>query len=251
VNETVAYQWVNGGFLGSGRGMGRLARGKRVRSSDIAEFKAKYVVGADMAAKLGSKGAAYGSQHLMFLGVRPISGPTVDGCVRYLFRRSDVEAAHLRKVTRTNRRAAGWEGGKKREAIIMADRVGQSAARVLGLPLSKRWNTWSNADGTIVKVAVARRLGSTGAYYFDLQPTAVAPLAAANPGYVAFGFIGLRRFLLVPWGDVAELLAGRDEASSNAPSRSRWFAIEVDGQGNMNPFGGYGHPLFIPRTPSR
>jgi hypothetical protein len=95
VKEEVAYQWVKGGFLGVVRGTGRLARGKRVRQSDLDVFRAKYVISSEAAIMLGGKSATWASRFLIFQGMTPMSGPDVDGRLRYLFLRSDVETARM------------------------------------------------------------------------------------------------------------------------------------------------------------
>jgi hypothetical protein len=105
----VCYQWVNNGLLPTISVPGdRAQMGRRVREEDIAAFRQRYVT----ATWLRDEGYGLGralAERIIRLGVKPVSGPSVDGLRLYLFPRADVETiAHkLPRNPRRSRQAAG------------------------------------------------------------------------------------------------------------------------------------------------
>jgi hypothetical protein len=114
----VCYQWVNRGLLSTVSVPGdRAQMGRRVREEDIAAFRRLYVT----ATWLHDEGYGLGktlAERIIRLGVKPVSGPSVDGLRMYLFLRADVDAIKHRlayKPRRASRRPGkpGMQEGEK------------------------------------------------------------------------------------------------------------------------------------------
>ena len=90
VKQEVAYHLVRQGLLHTTTAETR-RRNQRVAMQQLQEFKAEYVWLRDLA-----QGAHTSPKHLRALldqeGIRPISGPDVDGCRQTLFRRACLQA---------------------------------------------------------------------------------------------------------------------------------------------------------------
>ncbi|WP_157282112.1 hypothetical protein [Thauera terpenica] len=90
VKQEVAYHLVRQGLLHTTTAETR-RRNQRVAMQQLQEFKTEYVWLRDLA-----QGAHTSPKHLRALldqeGIRPISGPDVDGCRQTLFRRACLQA---------------------------------------------------------------------------------------------------------------------------------------------------------------
>jgi TniQ len=90
VKQEVAYAWVRRGLIVTVRGMTHAERGYRITEEALANFRREYVAGTEVAKLLGMR-ARWVSVKLAASGVLPVSGPAVDGCRQFLFRRAEVE----------------------------------------------------------------------------------------------------------------------------------------------------------------
>lgn len=84
IKEEVAYELARRGFLRCAR----IGREARVAPDEIARFVDAYVSLATLAKDAGTSPKSL----LPKLGVRPVSGPSIDGCRQYFFSRSDLKA---------------------------------------------------------------------------------------------------------------------------------------------------------------
>jgi hypothetical protein len=93
VKQEVAYAWVRRGLIVTVQGTTKEELGHRITAEALADFRRDYVAGTEVAKLLGTR-ARWVSVRLAASGVLPVSGPQVDGCRQFLFRRSEVQA-HL------------------------------------------------------------------------------------------------------------------------------------------------------------
>jgi len=94
LKQEVVYHYCNHGFLKCRRTRGM--RGRQVTETDISKFQAVYVVPAQLGLDKGKhKYPGWTSDQLIKAGVKPVSGPPVDGGRQFLFRRRDVERSGL------------------------------------------------------------------------------------------------------------------------------------------------------------
>ena len=95
VKDEVAYEWVRMGFLQTFNGSGAAAqRGRRVSKGSLEDFLQRYITARELR-EYGRFGTSKKlALDLIERGLKPVSGPSVDGGRQYLFRRKD--AAHLR-----------------------------------------------------------------------------------------------------------------------------------------------------------
>ncbi|MDR7270662.1 hypothetical protein J2X20_003320 [Pelomonas saccharophila] len=85
IKEEVAYELARRGLLRCAR----TGRGARVAPDEIARFAEAYVSLATLAKGVGTSPRSLLSK----LGVRPVSGPSIDGCRQYFFSRSDLKGS--------------------------------------------------------------------------------------------------------------------------------------------------------------
>ncbi len=90
VKQEVAYAWVRRGLIVTMRGTTKAEQGYRITEEALADFRREYVAGTEVAKLLGMR-ARWVSVKLAASGVVPVSGPAIDGCRQFLFRRAEVE----------------------------------------------------------------------------------------------------------------------------------------------------------------
>lgn len=91
VKQEVAYEWVRLGLLPTVNVAGNRAElGRRVLPADIAHFQALYVTAGELR-RMGLGTSKKLALQLIDQGLRPVSGPTVDGARQYLFSRAEVQ----------------------------------------------------------------------------------------------------------------------------------------------------------------
>jgi excisionase family DNA binding protein len=89
--QECVYHWVRQGLLPTVRVPGKRAEtGRRIREDDLVAFRHKYVT-ATWLADMGIAGGKHLGGKLVALGVKPVSGPGVDGGRQFLFQCDDVE----------------------------------------------------------------------------------------------------------------------------------------------------------------
>lgn len=111
------------------------------RSDDVDRFNRQYVFAGTMARKLGINPTNV-AEKLMELGAFPVSGPSVDGALIYLFRREDAEkidigeiqALHRYKTKAGRRSTSGAAAPRQRNSTAMT--VSEAATR-LGIGVQK------------------------------------------------------------------------------------------------------------------
>lgn len=233
VKQEVAYHWVKTGLLGTRQVLidGKIAR--RVPLATLAEFQATYVTGVELAASMGSRSRRWSSPHLLALGLKPVSGPSVDGARQFLFRRDTVMNTDLRPLRRFVRGQApgGREDG--REILRLIRGIGRAAARILKIELSQRSNRYvDNGEGTVVQVVTGRRRGLAGAWCFVISASQIRRLDAAGQGYLALGFVGREQFLLVPWTEAKGAIRMRQGGGGDV-------YVDMDGEGRPSALAAY------------
>ncbi len=102
VKQEVAYHWMRRGLIASVQGTTQTEKGSRITQDGLDAFRKDYVTGTEVARKFGLR-ARWVSVKLALNGVQPVSGPQVDGCRQFLFRRAEVEAAGPGKMKAVNR----------------------------------------------------------------------------------------------------------------------------------------------------
>ena len=87
IKQEVAYSLVRSGILRTVRERVGRRYATRVPGKSLTGFREAYVLGRDLAQEIGTSPRAL-AERLDRLDVKPVSGPTVDGCRQYLFARS-------------------------------------------------------------------------------------------------------------------------------------------------------------------
>ena len=109
------------GLLASAKGNPRSGVQWTISNEELDRFDATYVF-ASALAKAGGWSVTTFSCRLRSAGIRAVSGPGVDKCTTYLFRRAEVSGVDLRAVASQPYRSPG---GRKRKSA-------QSPTRVFG-----------------------------------------------------------------------------------------------------------------------
>ena len=97
IKQEVAYHLARRGFLKTRRYRNR--SGSRVSDRRFQEFTNKYVFPSQLGHDKGSY-PGWASDQLIAAGVKPVSGPGIDGGRQFVFRRKHVDAFNWRKVPR-------------------------------------------------------------------------------------------------------------------------------------------------------
>ncbi|WP_247877116.1 hypothetical protein [Azospirillum brasilense] len=109
VKQEVAYHWVRRGWLSTVEVPGATAeRGGRVTEEALAAFRREYVTASDLRGTHGFGTSKKLALHLVDMGARPVSGPSVDGGRQFLFRRAEIDALLARRrIADSDRRRTG------------------------------------------------------------------------------------------------------------------------------------------------
>lgn len=115
----------------------RVTRGKSINTIDVSDAEAflkGYVFAGSLARRVGANVTNF-AEKLMSSGIRPVSGPKIDGGLTYIFLRRDIEALDLDAVaalknypTKTGRKPLGHARQVIEDTISLAD-----AAKILEL----------------------------------------------------------------------------------------------------------------------
>jgi TniQ len=89
IKQEVAYHLVHSGILPSADAHVGKKKCRLVSLADIEKFKNTYISSANLALSAGTSSKAF-VERLRMRGIRPITGPDLDRCRQYFFRREDV-----------------------------------------------------------------------------------------------------------------------------------------------------------------
>jgi excisionase family DNA binding protein len=92
----------------------------------IQSFLAKYTLSAKLAEEFGTSGV-FLSNLLKRKGILPISGPSIDGGIQYIFLKSDLESIDLNEIIP----AVKLENKRKQKRLVLID--SKCAAEILGI----------------------------------------------------------------------------------------------------------------------
>jgi hypothetical protein len=245
VDMKFVYEWVRRGLLHSTMGTTTVEAGHRISEEAFDAFRKEYATGVELAASLGSRSRRFSSTHLMALGLTPVSGPSVDGALMFLFRRSDfanLDSSPLKKFTSGKAPATDKEG---RAVSKLITAVGKAAAKILGSRMTRLNNRFVNTSGAIVvQVVTGRRFGFTGAFRFIMAASQIRRLDEVSNGYLALGFVGQTRFLLVPWQKAQPVLRRRSDLKADV-------CLNVDAAGRPNALDEFCYDLHIQEASER
>ena len=235
VAAETARLWVTRGLLQTELVGTKEERGHRVTREALERFRREFAMAAEVAAETGIGSGRWASERLAFLGVRAVSGPSADGGQSRLFRRSDLTPAVLGRL-RAGVPCANSRDRSTKAAFDLAATIARRAEELLGKPLRRRWNGFSDADGTVfVQTLTGRRKRFMSRYDFRFNAQNTARMDAAKEAWVAFAFLGQDFFLLVPWREVRPLL---DVSRFDRHP----VTIPVDGAGRVEVFKDHLHP---------
>lgn len=169
----------------------------------IRAFGVTFISSADLGRSEGKRPLAGlpVARDLITLGIRPVSGPSVDAAGTCLFRRSDLTADVLARVG-TLRNKPGLQA-QRELARSRVDLALQAVATMWGGGTSRRRNTLAFPGRRRVVHAVAgTRVSLVGRFTFHLEPTTYAKLASKDDAWVAFVPSEGPGFLLMPLEDI-------------------------------------------------
>ena len=132
VKQEVAYSWVRAGLLATVMVDSPNETGRRVTEAALAAFRQEYVTAAEFACvhRLGKKWAG---RNLIELGVKAVSGPSVDGARQFLFWRADLAGFDVSKLVSTRSKLRPCEARERRLTHASAEgvkyRVGEALRR--------------------------------------------------------------------------------------------------------------------------
>jgi len=221
VKQEVAYHWARRGILETVRVDAERENGMRVTEQALEKFQAEYVTGTEVAAEMGMR-ARWVSVALERRGIRPVSGPSVDGGRQLLFRRADVidvRPASLvsgasKMVSRPSTSSIRAQGSALAGRIVTAVEPG------FGMVDRKSGRLFEMASGASLMVMVARNEGLLGTYVYVLMTQAKAKMERASDGRIVLGFLDRNEALLLPWSDVVAGLGPVDKKG--------YWSIRVD-----------------------
>ena len=228
--------WIERGFLKAVvlNGVKREV-GQRVTPNDLENFKATFATAITVASEFGFGTGSTVTRRLRYLGVRPVSGPSVDRGLGSLFRRSDLPTDPHAELIPSKKKQAEQRSSK--QAYETAAAIGAASARLLHCSL-KRWrNDFRNEDRKLfVQVLTGRRATGIGPYIFRFNQVKVIGLESAQTGWVAFGFPNRPFFLLVPWPKVRPFV---DPEKADRVG----ILVHVDAQGRVDRWNDFCHEL--------
>lgn len=228
--------WVNIGFLESSLLGLQKERGRRITQQALDRFRRDYATAGVIADETGVGSGRWAAERLRHLGVRPVSGPSLDDGQTYLFRRADLSPAVWNRL-RVSGHGKARASKSTKGAFDMAAAVARRAEATMGRALHRRWNGFRDADGSVfVQALTGRRTRFMSKYVFRFNSRNTVRLEATEQAWVAFAFLGQDFFLLVPWEEVRPLL----DASK---IDRRPIMITVDGAGRVGMFSEYRHLL--------
>ncbi len=190
--------WVRRGLLVATESTSIAEKGLRIRREDWAGFRATYLAGTDFLDFFGSRDDHSTSRHLLPLGVRPVSGPKVDGSTACIYRRSECSTEILEGIIRLR---AGPDRGHGESFRLSFDKV-LAVARLIEREWAadfKRTNNFfeDRRTGRALHVIVGRRRSIHGAVWFNLHPSSMARLHRTPDVSVALVPSEGQSFLLV------------------------------------------------------
>lgn len=247
VKQEVAYHWVRVELLGTVAGAKVTEAGRRVTAEALRRFREEYATGTEVARRLGLA-VRWASVHLRERGVRPVSGPGVDGARQYLFRRAEAlslpRTALVSGATDRHGVVSARKRFDRRTSTGFRNGLAGAVTRALGLPMRARNAVLQDVEGrVVVRLMVAGNTGVVGTYRFTFHAHYAADLEAAAEAWVALGLAEREDFLLVPWAAFRDhLLTG----GSLPDSGTRAVVIRAAPDGSVAPFGEHLRPRSPP-----
>jgi len=237
VHSKFVYEWVNLGLLQSTPGQTKAEPGQRISQEAIDTFQKEYATGVELAASVGSRSRRFSSEQLIVLGLVPVSGPTVDGGHMFLFRRRDFASMDTTPLRDFASGQTPGASNDEHEVPKLIGGIGDAVTKILGCPLIRRNNHFIDGSSSIVvQVATGRRFGFTGAFRFSLYANQIARLDKAFNGWLALGFVGQSRFVLVPWRQAQHVLRRRSDLKAD-------IFLKVDAAGRPSALEEFCHDL--------
>lgn len=216
--------WARRGLLETVVSSDPRETGARVTREGLARFRAEYVTSGELAETFGQGRNTWLARLLEFGGIRPISGPGIDGSEATLLRRSDCTPEALDAVRRRQAKPAAGAVERRRLAF---ERVGRAARTVAGrwhAEFDRRNNHFMDPKGgRVLQIIVGARASMTGGLVFDIGVPNHARLAGAREAWVALVPREGEHFLLVPFG----LLSWRRDSSGTGRTT---VAFDKDGR---------------------
>lgn len=220
------HHWVKRGLLETTRSNGVDERGLRITREAWDRFLAEYVTSKMLARELGQRSNHWVSRHLRFLGVKPVSGETVDGGQTMLFRRSDVGPTTLKAVRRIQKGIDGTPQEKHRRSFSRVKAAAEVVAHEWGATFTRGHNLFTDVvAGTALQVITGRRPDITGVFVFHARSETLEALGRHPNPWVALVPNEGGRFLLVPADKVP--WRGQHRAGPN----TRFLSLKFDGRG--------------------
>ena len=210
--------------------------GLRYRMADVDRFLEEFMPGGEVAEKAGTPGSGTFARHMRFLGIHPVSGPTVDGCDGTLFRRADITPEALKAIAQRR----GGEDLTLREQRARCSAQVHAALAILQARLGPGFKRVNNrledkVAGRVVQVISGRKQSIGGTYRFKLNRDSLDRLLAAAEAEVA----------LVPDRGTMFVHAPLREALAFATPNQLALALRVDPQGRLLDLTDYSLPLEV------
>ncbi len=217
--------WVKRGLLTATTSDRSGEHGMRVTHEEWDRFVGEYATSGMLADEVGQGSNTWIARHLVFLGVRPISGKEIDGGYANLFRRADLVPGVIKALGRLRRGAPGTAQDKHRASFARVATVAAGIAAMWEAKFTRVHNLFlERATGRAVQVVSGRRPDLTGVFVFHNQSKTLTALEAFADPWVALVPNEGSHFLLIP--------AAQAPWRGDADQETRFASIRFDAKGN-------------------
>ena len=247
VKQQVAYDWVRSGLLETTTSDVPGETGQRVTDEALEAFQREYMTGVEFG-KQHSIGPRLLAKNLATLGVKPVSGPTVDGARQALFRRADLERVDPEQLisgrSKLRPKTAADQEAEWKAAAAYDELLDRALRAEFGDGLFRHYNAYRDeAAGVVIQSMSARNSGTLGTYQFLLTGKHRDNMSETQRGFLALGFHDRSDYLLVPREQVAALLPDLPTFETGY-SRMWRLTIKVGPSGELSPFGRWTRSLM-------
>ena len=192
--------WARRGLLKTGKLQGQGEHGRRIAHEDWQAFRAEYVAGSDLMELFDQDAHHWLSRHLLYQGVKPVSGPDIDEAETFLFRRSDCNPKVVKAIRNVQAGPPGTGQDKHRAAFVKSSRVAKAIEARWDCKFKRTNNFFQVILGSrVLQVVTGRRPDMTGVFRFLLQSTSIERLRESRDAWVAFVPAQGDTFLLMPF----------------------------------------------------
>lgn len=203
---------------------------RRLTRESLEQFFANYIFGEELAMELGQTAGGATAKYLRTFGIKPVSGPKVDGGTQYVYLRSTIadldkdafaKRVEVRKQSR-NPRISHRANSKRTRAFVAA--VAADVAAELNRGPMDSFNAFVSADCTeVVRVLTAQLVRIDGPFRVRLTAKLISDFMKAERGWLALALVGHPSYLLIPWDRIAHEFEKPAE-------RLISIAVEADGR---------------------